>query len=458
MEVAYIRRMSHALHEPPQYFMDLLLDAVCVVDRESRFLFISAAGERIFGYPPDEMIGRPVLDFVHPEDRERTRSAIREILDGEQKPHFENRYLRKDGKTAHIMWSARWSARDQVRIAVARDITERKRAESLQRAIYAISEAANRDEGLLTLFQGIDATLRDLLPIDDLVVTLVDADTGEAGCPWPIEPDDPGGDPERELMRQLGSVVAEDGEALLLTPDSVDATKQPFDTPPDALNHIAVPLESGNGVVGSLVARADLGSVRFSDEDRNRLQLISVQIAAAIERRVLHLRLERMARYDQLTGLPNRALFLDRLATAVTATARKQAHLAVLYLDLDEFKHVNDTFGHAAGDQLLKEVAHRLTDCIRGADTVGRLGGDEFVVLLEGIERVTDGATIAKKIAAAFAAPFGLAAGTVQVSSSIGIAVYPEDGLNADELIGHADTTMYRAKRSQTGTGPGWTL
>ena len=433
--------------------MDLLLDAVCVVDREGRFLFISAAGERIFGYSPEEMIGRPVLDFVHPDDRERTLSVIREILDGEPKPHFENRYLRADGKTAHIMWSARWSERDQVRIAVARDITERKRAESLQRAIYAISEATNRDGDLLTLFHGIDATLRDLLPIEDLVVTLADTDTGEARFPWPIETDDPGGDPERNLMQRLGSAVVEAGEALLLTPDSVDATRLRFDVPPDALNHIAVPLESGNGVVGSLVARAEPGSVRFSDDDRNRLQLISVQIAAAIERRMLHTRLENMARYDQLTGLPNRALFLDRLGSAVASAARKAAHLAVLYLDLDEFKRVNDTFGHAAGDQLLKEVAHRLTDCIRGADTVGRLGGDEFVVLLEGIERVTDGATVAEKIAAAFAAPFGLAAGMVQVSPSIGIAVYPEDGVSVDKLIGHADTTMYAAKRSRGEPG-----
>lgn len=196
----------------------------------------------------------------------------------------------------------------------------------------------------------------------------------------------------------------------------------------------------------------------YSDEDRERLQLISVQIAAAIERKMLHSRLRHMAQHDQLTGLPNRTLFLDRLESAVTGAARRQAHLAVLYLDLDEFKHVNDTLGHAVGDQLLREVAQRLTDCVRGADTVGRLGGDEFVVLLDGIERATDGAKVAKKIVAAFAAPFALAAGTVRVSPSVGIAVYPEDGRSVDGLIGHADAAMYRAKRAQGKTGPGQAL
>ncbi len=428
--------------------MDLLLDAVCVVDRDGCFRFISAAGERIFGYRPEEMIGRSVLEFVHPDDRERTQDAIHEILDGEPKPYFENRYLRPDGTTAHIMWSARWSERDQVRIAVARDVTERKRVEALQQAIYAISEAASRDGDLVALFHGIDEALRDLFPLEDLVVTLTDADTGEVRVPWPAEVDEQTVGPDYDVMRRLGVRVIAAGEALLLTPDSVDAAGLESDIATGALNHVAVPLESGNGVIGSLVARIDTSGVHYSEQDRDRLQLISVQIAAAIERRMLHTRLEYMAQHDQLTGLPNRALFLDRLESAVAGATRRQTHLAVLYLDLNEFKHVNDTLGHGAGDQLLREIAHRLTDCVRGADTVGRLGGDEFVILLDGIERISDGAKVAKKIAAAFEAPFGLTAGTVQVSPSIGIAVYPEDGQHADELIDHADKAMYAAKRS----------
>ena len=118
---------------PLASYIDLLLDAVCAVDKQGRFVFVSAACERIFGYTPDELIGQPMIDLVHPADRQRTLDAAREIMGGEPKLNFENRYLRKDGRVAHILWSARWSEVDQLRIAVAHDITERKQAESAVR-------------------------------------------------------------------------------------------------------------------------------------------------------------------------------------------------------------------------------------------------------------------------------------------------------------------------------------
>lgn len=162
LKMRYSHCMKTIAQIVPNNFMDLLLDAVCVVDREGYFLFVSAASERIFGYTPEEMIGRAVIDFVHPGDRERTLQTVNEILNGELKPYFENRYVKKDGKIAHIMWSARWSESEQIRVAVARDITERKRAESMQAAVYAISEAANTPGDLQALFQSIHEVVDDL--------------------------------------------------------------------------------------------------------------------------------------------------------------------------------------------------------------------------------------------------------------------------------------------------------
>lgn len=360
--------------------MDLLLDAVCVVDRDGCFQFVSAAGERIFGYAPDEMVGRPVLDFVHPGDRERTLGAIHEILGGAPKHHFENRYLRKDGSTAHIMWSARWSEDDEVRIAVARDVTDRKQAEALQNAVYAISEAVNRDNDLPTLFEAIDAIIRDLLRIQDFVIAMKDPDTAEMRFTYPRGPDKGEDGLDDPLLQSLGLRVVEEGVAIRLTPETggVAEARRP--------NHLAVPLGSGNTIVGALVVSNGSDAVPYTDTDLERLGFVSVAIAAAIERASLHSRLTYMAQHDQLTGLPNRALFMDRLQSALARAYREGSHLAVLYLDLDDFKTVNDTLGHTAGDQLLQEIARRLTDCVRGADTVGRIGGDEFVVLLDGIE------------------------------------------------------------------------
>jgi PAS domain S-box-containing protein len=116
--------MQPKAYVPLANVMDLMLDAICVVDVDGRYLFVSAACERIFGYTPEEMLGRPMIELVYPPDRERTLAAAAEIMAGQPKPHFENRYVRKDGQVVHIMWSARWSEADQARIAVARDITE----------------------------------------------------------------------------------------------------------------------------------------------------------------------------------------------------------------------------------------------------------------------------------------------------------------------------------------------
>lgn len=272
---------------PLSQFTDLLLDAVCVVDQEGRFVFISAAGERIFGYTPEAMIGRPPTDFVHPDDRGKTEEAIGDLIGGEPKPYFENRYIRKDGSVVHIMWSARWSDDYQIRVAVARDITE---------------------------------------------------------------------------------------------------------------------------------------SARLKE------------------------RLEFLALHDPLTNLPNRSLFFDRLRTALARAHREQSRFAVLFLDLDRFKAVNDSLGHSVGDHLLRTVAQRLHQSVRQSDTLGRLGGDEFVILINGLDQPDDARVVADKVVAALSAPYELEGHTVIVSASIGIAVYPEHGEDELELVRHADHDMYQAK------------
>ncbi|PTT71675.1 diguanylate cyclase, partial [Pseudomonas sp. HMWF007] len=159
---------------PLASFIDLLLDAVCAVDKQGRFVFVSAACERIFGYTPEELIGRQMIELVHPADRQRTLAAAHEIMGGDPKHNFENRYVRKDGSVAHILWSARWSEVDQLRIAVARDITERKQAESRQAALYAISEAAHVAEDLLALFKRIHLIIGEWLPALNFSVALYD--------------------------------------------------------------------------------------------------------------------------------------------------------------------------------------------------------------------------------------------------------------------------------------------
>src|SRR5438309_1916682 len=155
-----------------------------------------------------------------------------------------------------------------------------------------------------------------------------------------------------------------------------------------------------------------------------------------------------MAEHDFLTGLPNRSLLTDRLAQSIALAKRRGKRVALMYLDLDHFKHINDSLGHAVGDQLLQSAAKRLQACVRNSDTVSRQGGDEFVVLLTEVETVRDAALAAEKLIAAMAAPHLIGGHRLDVTLSIGISLYPDDGKDVETVLRNADTAMYHAKRS----------
>jgi diguanylate cyclase (GGDEF)-like protein len=150
---------------------------------------------------------------------------------------------------------------------------------------------------------------------------------------------------------------------------------------------------------------------------------------------------------DPLTGTPNRALMLDRLQNAAITARRHGTRMAVLFLDLDTFKQINDTLGHAAGDEVLQLVARRLESIVRASDTVSRHSGDEFLVLLSELAHASDAAVIAGKMLAAVAEPGDVGGQVIRLSASVGIAIYPDDGKDSATLIDRADTAMYRAKR-----------
>jgi diguanylate cyclase (GGDEF)-like protein len=162
--------------------------------------------------------------------------------------------------------------------------------------------------------------------------------------------------------------------------------------------------------------------------------------------------LDHLAHHDVLTGLPNRILMYDRLTQAIALARRSGKQFAVLFMDLDRFKHINDSLGHPVGDQLLQSASQRLLGCVRQSDTISRLGGDEFVALLPDIDHPEDAALSAQKIIAAIALPHRIGQHDLHIGVSIGISIYPEDGLDAETLIKHADTAMYRAKDNGRNT------
>jgi diguanylate cyclase (GGDEF)-like protein len=162
--------------------------------------------------------------------------------------------------------------------------------------------------------------------------------------------------------------------------------------------------------------------------------------------------IRQMAFNDALTGLPNRVLLMDRLEQAIHACSRTKSVCGVLFLDLDRFKAVNDTFGHDTGDELLCQVARRLEGSLRGNDTVARLGGDEFVIVLQELKNKEDISTVARKIIKILGEPFEILGHFAQTGTSVGIALFPEDGTVAQKLIAHADAAMYDVKREGRGS------
>jgi len=188
-------------------------------------------------------------------------------------------------------------------------------------------------------------------------------------------------------------------------------------------------------------------------EGRSRPQQMHDQVIGRVwsfqdvtERQLTEARIRYQASHDVLTGLPNRMMFSDRLAEALLQSAQNLSQMAVMFLDLDRFKLVNDSLGHAAGDQLLQEVARRLKACLRESDMVARWAGDEFTLLLSNLHSLEDATTIAQKILLALQPDYELEGHTLRVSSSIGIAVYPTNGEDAETLLKNADAALYRAK------------
>ncbi|MFO1253454.1 MAG: GGDEF domain-containing protein, partial [Inhella sp.] len=201
-------------------------------------------------------------------------------------------------------------------------------------------------------------------------------------------------------------------------------------------------------IVGALVVEPLEGARPCTEAQVRLLQFAADQLANALERTRREERLRFQAQYDALTELPNRHLFDDRLQVALGQAGRRREGLALVNIDLDKFKPINDTLGHAAGDALLRHVARRLQHALRQSDTVARVGGDEFVALLQPALRAEEVLAVAEKMRAALAQPFELEGQRVEISGSIGVALYPQHGQDAESLGRSADAAMYRAKRA----------
>ena len=423
---------------------------------------------KVFGYSR-ETVDRTVKSWyegIHPDDQGRVIAGVHRLIGaGGESWSDEYRFRRHDGSFAHVLDRGQVIRDDAGRavrmIGAKADISSRKQAEerihnqALRQRLIAefgqqafassdVEDVLSRAVELVTV--ALKSDFCNVLELDESGKQLLI----KAASGWPNEimmrrtvPIRPGGRLEFVLSRREPLII----EDLAKDERSADSSLVRV----GARSGIQVPISGTAGTFGILSAHAR-AERHFGQDDANFLQSVANILAVAIERRSAEERLERLAQFDSLTGLPNRHLFHDRLLKTVAHARRSGEPMAVLFIDLDHFKLVNDTQGHSAGDKLLKEAAARLSQCVRSGDTVGRFGGDEFGAIVSELGKPGDAGVVAQKVLDALAQPFKLDAYDTYVSASIGITLFPADGDNPEALVMNADTAMYRAKEQGRNT------
>jgi diguanylate cyclase (GGDEF)-like protein/PAS domain S-box-containing protein len=416
---------SQLIHELPKSearyrtILDAAFDAIVTIAPDGVVLWFNRGAERIFGHRAEELIGRPVTLLMPERYRELCVATLHRYLrTGEARVvggPTELVGLRKDGSEFPIEMSLGGALEDGERLftAVIRDVTERKKLEKV------LKESEER--------------FRSLVQYASDIITLLEAD-GTVRHVSPAVERVTGYTPEERIgTSAFGSVHPDDREQALNT--FAEVLKVPGLHPP---LEFRVPHKEGSWcylehVVNNLLDDPTVRGVVVNSRD-------------VTERKVLEEQLRHQAFHDPLTGLPNRALFMDRLEHALALAHRRGTKVAVLFADLDNFKVMNDSLGHAAGNQLLIAVAERLKACVRPEDTAARLGGDEFTILVEGVTGGDDVAQIAERIAEILQPPFALEEQEVFATASTGIVLNSTAQEQAADLLRHADLAMYRAK------------
>ena len=359
-------------------------------------------------------------------------------------------YKRKDGSLLEVEVRASLISFGNARfiLATVTDIAERDRGQAIQSALYRISEVMSTAEDMDAFYKAIHHIFSELMYARNFYIALYNHENQTLSFPYYVDEfDSP--PPPTPLGRGLTEYVLRTGQAELVAPERFQQlvnVGEVEEVGAPSVDWLGVPLKSGDRAFGVLVVQSYSDAIRFGYKEKDVLTFVSQHIASAVERKQAAETIRHLAFHDALTSLPNRTLFRDRFTQALAHAGRKHEMLAMFFLDLDRFKTINDTLGHAVGDRLLQAVAERLRKLVREGDTIARLGGDEFMLLLQGAQNVEGIAKVAEKILHAFRPSFHVAGHDLHISTSIGISLYPHDGHDAETLLKNADIALYRAK------------
>jgi len=435
VDITERRRSEEALREAEELFRSTFEDApigVAMVSLPSsspasdrRYLKVNRALCEMLGYSEEELLSKTSTEVTHPEDRQKSRARVEQLTtEGGSKYTIQKRYMRSDGR---VVWAL-------LNVSLVRDSEGNP-----NHFVSQFQDITGRKEAEEALRQS-EAGLAEAQRLAHLGNWELDVATGEVS--WSDEVFRINGLEPQEIIPTvevfLDIVHPEDRELVKQSIDDALYENKPYN-----FEHRVV---RPDGEVRTVQRQAEV----VRDEEGQPLRLVGT-VQDITERKALEQQFEHQAFHDFLTDLPNRQLFMDRLGHALRRTVRENSEVAVLFMDLDGFKVINDSLGHKTGDLLLMILAERLRRCLRPEDTFARFGGDEFTVLQEGIADPTQAIHAAERIISELRRPFLLEGRELFVTASIGIALGSATTKSPEDLLRDADTAMYRAKDEEPG-------
>ncbi|MDP9606454.1 UNVERIFIED_ORG: diguanylate cyclase (GGDEF)-like protein [Variovorax paradoxus] len=428
------------------------------LDPETGALQCSEEAQRILGFgddsPPSDL--HALLSRVPALERPAVRRQIARVFHSTERSEFEHRLSLPDGteRWLHVIaQSTEEDGRTLVRGTV-RDATQPRKDALRQKLEYKIARLLAGDGRAETVMGlALEAICTDLCWDCGALWSVGEDGLVRCDAAWHAEDKDPA---VTRFVRDSRLREYRPGEGSLGRAWKTGVVRVDTQASPGHFARDAMAREAGltTGLIVPMVAtNATMALELFSSrlavmeaETLESLRVIALQIAQYKQRKLAERSLRFMASHDGLTGLFNRAALQDELARAIRRSNRSQKQFAVLFVDLDRFKHINDTLGHGAGDEMIRICGERLTAMLNGTDVVARFGGDEFVLLLEDLDSANDAAVLAEKVLACCAEPFVIEGRELHVSASVGVSIYPENGGDAEALLKNADTAMYHAK------------
>lgn len=406
-----------------QALFDRSNDAIFLVDFDQVIQAVNQKTTELLGYEQEELIGMTIQDIIAPEESDLSRQRGEEIFAGETPPIYERTFIRKNGTRVVGEISAMVvngsDGKPEFVQSIVRDVTRRREIEQ------ALLESESR-------YRSLYEQTNDGITMISFDGTII------------------------ESNQRAGDILGYNREELI--GQNVDDFLKPEE--PERSIHVLDRLRNGEKIPiyertlvrkdGTFVP-VEINISLVKDQDGNPLYLQSITRDIS-ERKRIEKKLEHWSTHDWLTDLPNRFLLYDRLDKSIARGKRYKRKFAVLYIDLDGFKEVNDARGHSTGDLVLIEMSRRLVDCLRESDTIARMGGDEFIMLVEEINTHADALTSAQRVLQQIEKPFIIQGYDIRISASIGISIFPDHGEDDDALVTCADQALYRSKEKGKGS------